>query len=880
MSEARRFLQRLYNVFRPGSAGSQLDRELSTHLALLEDDFIRQEMPVDQAGLAGRRRFGGVDQPKEQHRDARSFVWVEDLGRDIRYAVRALARTPGFAVAAVLTLAIGIGGSTAVFSLIEAVLLRPLPVPDADRVVMVYMDASKFGFARGDVSPVVYGAWASQNDVFDALAASAEFGAVLQNNGEPLRISGRRVGRSLFDVLGAHALVGRTFLPSEDQPGGPNVVVLSFGLWQRRFGGDPSLVGRSIVINNSPYLVVGVMPKTFQFLEDYVGLWVPAAFTPEELTNDAHYLAVAGRMKPGLSDSGVRANLDTIGARAVQRLRERRYPPRAVVVSLKDAVSGGARTPMLVLLAAVGVVLLITSANLASLLLARAATRGHEIALRGALGASRGRVIRQLLTESAVLAASGLILGIVLARWSLGFLEQLVPPAMTLFTSPSLNGATLAVAAAVSVATGLLFGLAPALTMTRPSLTDALKGSGRNTPGGQRSRGLFVVAEVAMTLVLLVAAGLLLQTFYRMRYADLGVRPEGLLTLRTTLPQDRYEDFPRRVAFYDRVLDGVQRLPGVVSAGYTTSVPLEWKGGTNQFTIESRAPVEGMVYDANHRQVSEGYLKAIGTTLVRGRYFQATDTGRSTPVVIVNQSMARKYWPGGDPVGQRIAIDHGTWAEPWLTVVGVVGDVRQMGLETPPRPEMYFPYRQVDTQPWFAPRDLVVRTTKDPMDLVGDIKQVVHSIDPEQPVSNIRTLDEVLDEDVASRRVGTTLLTAFAGFALVLAVVGIYGVIAYFVAQHVPEMGVRIALGAQRHDILRLVVWKGLTLALMGVLLGVVLSVVVTRLMASLLYGVGATDVATFAGGSVLLLLLAFVASYLPARRATSVDPIVALRAE
>jgi len=880
MSEARRFLQRLYNVFRPGSAGSQLDRELSTHLALLEDDFIRQEMPVDQAGLAGRRRFGGVDQPKEQHRDARSFVWVEDLGRDIRYAVRALARTPGFAVAAVLTLAIGIGGSTAVFSLIEAVLLRPLPVPDADRVVMVYMDASKFGFARGDVSPVVYGAWASQNGVFDALAASAEFGAVLQNNGEPLRISGRRVGRSLFDVLGAHALVGRTFLPSEDQPGGPNVVVLSFGLWQRRFGGDPSLVGRSIVINNSPYLVVGVMPKTFQFLEDYVGLWVPAAFTPEELTNDAHYLAVAGRMKPGLSDSGVRANLDTIGARAVQRLRERRYPPRAVVVSLKDAVSGGARTPMLVLLAAVGVVLLITSANLASLLLARAATRGHEIALRGALGASRGRVIRQLLTESAVLAASGLILGIVLARWSLGFLEQLVPPAMTLFTSPSLNGATLAVAAAVSVATGLLFGLAPALTMTRPSLTDALKGSGRNTPGGQHSRGLFVVAEVAMTLVLLVAAGLLLQTFYRMRYADLGVRPEGLLTLRTTLPQDRYEDFPRRVAFYDRVLDGVQRLPGVVSAGYTTSVPLEWKGGTNQFTIESRAPVEGMVYDANHRQVSEGYLKAIGTTLVRGRYFQATDTERSTPVVIVNQSMARKYWPGGDPVGQRIAIDHGTWAEPWLTVVGVVGDVRQMGLETPPRPEMYFPYRQVDTQPWFAPRDLVVRTTKDPMDLVGDIKQVVHSIDPEQPVSNIRTLDEVLDEDVASRRVGTTLLTAFAGFALVLAVVGIYGVIAYFVAQHVPEMGVRIALGAQRHDILRLVVWKGLTLALMGVLLGVVLSVVVTRLMASLLYGVGATDVATFAGGSVLLLLLAFVASYLPARRATSVDPIVALRAE
>jgi putative ABC transport system permease protein len=868
---------RLRAVFRSSQAEAQLEREVAAHLSMLEDEFRRRGLSSDEARLAARRQFGGIDQAKEQQRDARSFVWIEDQKRDIRYAVRTLAKSPGFTLAAILTLAIGIGGSTAVFSLIDAVLLRPLPVPNADRVVMLYEDASKFGFPESAVAPIVYGAWAGQNDVFEALAAVTEFGAVLQNHGEPLRVGGRRVTRSLFDVLGAHALIGRTFRPDEDRPGGPKVVVLSFGLWQRRFGGDHTLVGRTISLNSEPYLVVGVMPKTFQFLDDYVGLWVPAAFAAEELTGGAHYLTVVGRMKPSLGQSGMRANLDAAAARAVQRLPEHRDPPHAVVVPLKEALAGSARTPMLVLLAAVGVVLLITCANLASLLLSRAATRGHEIALRGALGASRGRVIRQLLTESAVLSASGLILGIVLARWSLAFLEQLVPPAMTLFTSPSLNVGTLAVAAAVSIATGLLFGLAPALAMTRTSLTDALKSSGRSTQGSHQGRGLFVVAEVAMTMVLLVAAGLLLQTFHKMRYADLGVRPEGLLTLRTALP---YEDFTRRVDFYDRVLDGLQRLPGVVSAGYTTSVPLEWKGATNLFTIEGRAPVEGMAYDANHREISAGYFKTIGTPLIRGRYFETTDTERSMPVVIINQTMARKYWPEEDPVGHRIGIEVGFRPDPWLTIVGVVGDVRQMGLDVPPRPELYLPYRQIATQPWFAPRDLVVRTTGDPMALVGDVKRIVYAVDPAQPVSNIRTLGEVLDEDVASRRVGTTLLVAFAGFALVLAVVGIYGVIAYFVAQHVPEMGLRIALGAQHRDILRLVVMKGLRLALAGVALGIVLGAGVTRLMASLLYGVGATDMATFAGGAALLLLLAFVASYLPARRATSVDPIVALRTE
>ncbi|HET6317787.1 MAG TPA: FtsX-like permease family protein, partial [Chloroflexota bacterium] len=526
-----------------------------------------------------------------------------------------------------------------------------------------------------------------------------------------------------------------------------------------------------------------------------------------------------------------------------------------------------------------GVVLLITCANLAGLLLARAATRGHEIALRGALGASRGRVVRQLMAESAVLSASGLACGIVLARWTFNFLEQLVPPAMSLFARPTLNVSTLAVAALVAVATGLLFGIAPALSATSPALSDALKGSGRSTRGGPRAP-VPVIAQVAMTLVLVVATGLLLQTFYRLRYADLGVRPEGLLTLRTALPEDRYGEQPRRVAFYDRVLEAVEHLPGVVTAGYTTSVPLEWKGASSEFTIEGRAPLEGIAYDANHRQVSAGYLQAIGTPLLRGRFLDATDSERSQPVVVINAAMARKYWPGVDAVGKRITIDRFARADHWLTIVGVVGDVRQMGLDVPPRPEMYIPYRQIDTQPWFAPRDLVVRASGDPMALVAAIKQNIREIDPALPVSNIRTLDDVLDEDVASRRVGTTLLVVFAGLALLLAGVGIYGVIAYFVAQHVPEMGVRIALGAQHRDILTYVVGKGLKLAAAGVLIGAMLGLLVTRLLSSLLYGVGATDVMTFVAGSALLLALAVVASYVPARRVMRVDPIVALRSE
>ena len=881
MAPLRRFVLRLVALLRPGRAEALLDREIATHLAMLEDELRRRGLSADEARAAARRKFGGMDQTKELQRDARSFVWMEDLRRDIRYTARTLARTPGFTIAAVLTLAIGIGGSTAVFSLIDAVLLRPLPFRDAHRLVMVFEDGSEAGFPQNVLAPANYAAWSAENGVFESVAAVTDFRAVLFGGDEPVSVVGRRATRSLFTVLDAKPFIGRVFTTVEDRPGGPLVAILSYGLWERRFGGDRTIVGRDILLNNQRYVVVGVMPKEFQFFEGYVGVWVPAAFASEELKNGAHYVTMVGRMKPGIDADAVKANLLTIGAR-LERQRPRNdtwFPARPVIVPFGDELAGAARRPLLLLLTAVGAVLLITCANLASLLLARAASRRHEIALRGALGASRSRMVRQLLTESLMLSGGGLLVGIVLARWTFAFLEQLVPPAMSQFTRPTLDGRTLALAALVAFATGILFGLAPALQTTRLTLSDALRVGSRSVSNA-RARGALVVAEVALTLVLLVAAGVLLQTFYRMRYAELGIRPEHVLTLRTGLPLERYEDAVRRRAFYDRVLERVERLPGVVAAGYTTSVPLEWKGGTSEVFLEGRTTESTAARDPNHRQVSAGYLQAIGTPLRRGRYLDRRDDVNTQPVVIVNETMARQLWPGEDAIGKRFLIDRWQDDKRWLTVVGVVGDTRQMGLDAPARPEIYIPYRQIDTQPWFAPRDLVVRTSGDPTELTGAIKTIIHEVDPQLAISNVRTLDEILDEDVAARRVGTTLLLAFAAFALLLAIVGIYGVIAYFVAQHVPEMGVRIALGARARDILLFVVGKGLKLAFGGVIIGTAAAMVAMRLMTSLLYGVSGNGLMTCAIAGAALVLLALVASYIPARRATGLDPIVALRAE
>jgi putative ABC transport system permease protein len=803
---------------------------------------------------------------------------MDALLKDLRYAVRMLGAKPGFTLSAVATLALGIGGSTAIFSLTSAVLLGKLPFRDPDRLLMVWDDASQLGFPRNDLTPASYAALQAQNQVFEALAAVTEAAFTLTAGGEPEKVEARRVTASFFPMLGVAPRVGRFFLPDDDRPEASHVAVLSHGLWQRRFGRDPDVVGRDVLLTGEKYTVIGVMPAGFQFMESYVGLWVPAAFTAEELKHGSHYLKVVARMKAGVSIAGAQADVETIARRFVGDFPDEKF--RAFVVPLREQLVGDARRPLIVLVLAVASVLLITCANLAGLLLARAASRGREIAVRTALGATRGRIVRQLLTESILLATLGALPGVFVASWALSSLQQLIPPGIALSVHPTLDVPALAGALALSVVTGLLFGLAPARQAARSDLNETLRQGGRGSTeaGHRRLRSALVVAEFGATLVLLVGAGLLGQTLYRLRYADLGLRPDKLLTLRTSLPSQRYGEPSRRAAFYEEVLDRVQHLPGVVSAGYSTSVPLEWKGGTSEFLPEG--PVEpGWSYDANHRQVSADYLRTMGIPLRSGRYFERTDGAESPSVAMVNEAMARRFWPGVDAVGKRFRIVDAS-PHPWITIVGIVGDVRQMGLDAPVRPEMYLPYAQITDQPWFAPRDLAVRTVEEPMSLVPAIKGAIQAVDPEQAVSNIRTFDEVLDEEVVQRRLGAALVAAFAALAVLLASLGVYGVLSYFVTQHTAEIGVRLALGASRGDILRLVLGRGMALALSGVGLGVLGALALTQLVSTLLYGIGAADPATFASAAALLTALAFVACYLPARRAVGVDPMAAMRCE
>ena len=810
---------------------------------------------------------------------------METLLKDIRYGIRSLLKQPGFAAIAVITLALGIGANTAIFSVVNAVLLRALPFPDPDRLVMVWEDASFAGFPRNTPAPANYADLKAQNQVFEEMAAIDMRNFNLTGDGKPEKIEANGVTSNFFPLLGIKPALGRAFLSEEDKPDVNKVVMINYSLWQQRYGGERSIIGRELLLNGQKYTVVGVMPAGFQFLDSHVGLWVPIAFSSETLAQrSAHFLKIVARMKPGVTLAQANADVHTIQQRIAHDHPDEAGRISAYVMPLRDQLAGDVRRPLLVLLVAVGFVLLIACANIANLLLSRAASRRREMAVRAALGASRVRIVRQLLIESLLLASIGSVCGLLLASWSFAFLQRLIPDGLAVSTKLNLDWQVLGFTVLVTLLTALIFGLAPAFQASKIDLNEALKQGGGRTglnAGGNRLRSAMVVAEVALALVLLVGAGLLIQTFLKLRDQYSGLRPENVLTLRTVLSRGKYPEQPQRSIFYKQVLDRVKTLPGVVSAGYSTTVPLAMKGGTNGFYPEGRtveqALAGGLSYDANHRQVSADYLKTMGIPVLRGRSFNDSDNEQAIHVAIVNETMARQYWPGEDPLGKRFKLGDPGDDIPWLTIVGVAGDVRQMGIDEPVKAEMYFPYQQSNDSPWNAPRDLAIRTSVDPLSLVAAVRNEIHQVDPDQPISNVRTMDEVLGEETASRRLGMTLLTIFAALALLLSSLGIYGVLAYFVVQHTQEIGVRMALGAQGKDILGLVVKKGMSLAMLGVVIGLGAAFVLTRLMASLLFGVGTADPVTYVTIAVLLIGVAFLACYLPARRATKVDPMVAL---
>jgi len=814
---------------------------------------------------------------------------MRTLLRDVRFGLRTLLKRPGFTAVAVVTLALGIGANTAIFSLVSAVLVRPLKYRESERLVTVWESATAAGFSRDTPAPGNYADWKAQNRVFEGLAATRQLTFDLTGGGEPETLLAYGVEASFFPLLGVEPALGRTFLAEEDAPGGPRVAVLSQGLWLRRFGGDRSVLGRDILLSGEKHTVVGVMPAGFQFLSPSVELWTPLALTPQQLSDrQGHYLEVIARLKPGVTVGQAEADIKAITGRIAAAYPEVAAGVSAEVVPLREQLAGGSRTTLLVLLGAVGLVLLIACANVAGVLMSRAAARRREIAVRAALGASRRRIVRQLLTESVMLGGAGGAAGLLLALWAFAFLQQLVPAGMREMAELRLDLSVFCFTTAVSLLAGVAFGLAPALQASKADLNDALRqGGGRASAGaGRRLRGGFVVAQIALALVLLVGAGLLVQTLRRLQDQYSELRPESVLTVRTQLAENRYRDPTRRAAFYEGVLARVRSLPGVEAAGYTTAVPLTRKGGAGALSLEGRDNGPGAAWNANHRQVSPGFFRAMGMALREGRDFEERDDEGAPAVAAVNETMARSFWPGESALGKRFKVGAPESPEPWLTVVAVVSDVRQMGADVPAKAEMYVPLRQAaplwKSAPYsfFTPRDLVVRASVPPSSLVPGVREAVRELDPYQPLAGVRTMDEVLGRETAQRRVGVTLLASFAALALLLSALGIYGVLAFFVVQHTHEIGVRLALGARPGDVLRLVVGRGMRLALAGVCLGLLCAFALTRLMGGLLHGVEPADPPTFGLIALLLAAVSLAACLVPARRATKLDPLVALRHE
>ena len=806
---------------------------------------------------------------------------LADLLHDLRYAARMQLKNPAFTIVAVIALALGIGANTAIFSVVNTVLLRPLPYKDPERLVMVWEDATKAGYPRDVPTTANYIDWRDQNQVFESMAAMSYDNFNLTGAGDPERLDGTRVSASLFQLLGVDPQIGRVFTAAEDQPGSERVVLLSYGVWQRRFAGDPGIVGKAISLNGASYTVVGVMPARFQFpfIDDQV--WVPIAFTPQQAADrTTHYLRVFARLKPGVTLSQAQTEMSTIATRLQQQYPQSNTDVGAAVTLLQEWGLSDIRPALLILLGSVAMVLLIACANVANLLLARAAVRQKEIAVRVALGARRQRLIRQFLTESLMLSTMGGIVGLAIAYGGLILLRSFIPANIAEAREISIGFKVLGFTLLVSVATGVIFGLAPAIQAARFNQIETLKEGGRDAAtgsSGKRLRSLLVTVEVAISLVLLIGAGLLINSFLRLRNVDPGFRVDNLLTMKIVLSEPKYREAEKRSAFYEELAQRVEALAGVRSAAVTNSLPLYALGNSITMVFEGRPePPPGQEPIIGVRIISPEYFDTMGIPLLKGRQLTEQDTRTSPNVVVISEAMARRYWPNEDAIGKRIAFGRVQKPEDWIQVIGVVKDVRQT-LTTDTKPQMYFSHLQMD---FYPPEDLVVRTDVDPASMASTVRNAVWGIDKDQPVSNIRTMQEILADSIARERFSMLLLAIFASVALVLAVVGIYGVMSYSVAQRTHEIGIRMALGAQTGAVLKLAVSYGMKLVIIGIVVGLVTAFALTRVMSTLLFGVTATDPTTFTLIPLLFVCVAAIASYIPARRATKVDPLVALRYE